>query len=278
MTAMYLVLAGFLGTAVGSFLNVLIYRIKSGENIVHKRSHCRDCGHTLRWYELLPILSFAIQRAHCRHCGAKISWQYPAVEIATVLLFLQVFSFQPVLNQSSILEVLRTAFLLFATSGLVVIFVYDLKHYLIPDVVLFPLIGATLFARLFGVWTGGSLDFFGGWKLGAINIENLVTSLVVGIAASAFFFALFSVSRGSWMGFGDVKLAFFMGLLLGYPYTIVALFLAFLSGAIMGLALISLRMKKLKSQVPFAPFLIFGAVSALFWGQEIINWYLNLFL
>ncbi|TSC54172.1 MAG: leader peptidase (prepilin peptidase) / N-methyltransferase, partial [Parcubacteria group bacterium LiPW_30] len=144
---------------------------------------------------------------------------------------------------------------------LIIIFVYDLKHYIIPDKVLFPAIGIVFLEQL--IFSFRFLDFNPLWA---------------GLGAGAFFLFFFLVSGGRWMGFGDVKLAFFMGLFLGFPNIVVALFLAFFLGAIIGVGLIIFGSKNLKSEVPFGPFLITGTFIALFWGQEIIQWYSHLFL
>lgn len=274
------------GLFVGSFLNVIIYRLKSGESIAYKRSHCRHCGKILAWYELVPVVSFLIQGGRCRACSKRISLQYPAVEIVTALLFLQIFNFQfsmfggsqAILNEFSIFNfqlIFSSLFLAFILSGLLVIFIYDLKHYLISDKILFPLIAATLVYRFLGLF---NLNLFGTWKFEAVHYEAFLNPALAAVFAASFFLALFVVSRGFWMGFGDVKLAFFMGLFLGYPNIIVALFLAFLSGAIIGLSAIVLGKKTLKSQIPFAPFLIAGILAVFFWGGAITDWYLHLFI
>ncbi len=280
------------GLIVGSFLNVVICRIHSGEDLVKKRSHCPKCGHTLSWKELIPVFSFIIQRGKCRECGEKISWQYPAVEIATGLLFLLVFNLIEhsllITNYSLLINLL---FLWFIAGGLIIIFVYDLKHYIIPDKILFPAIVMTGLARLFGIWQFGYSGFIwnlsvsynspsGGWGgyFGIWHFGNLLDALVLGLIVALFFFALYFFSRGKALGFGDVKYTFFMGLFLGWPGIFTGLFIAFILGAIIGLAFIVAGKKGMKSQLPFGPFLVTGTFAALFWGYEFINWYLDLFV
>ncbi|KPJ55203.1 hypothetical protein AMJ47_01690 [Parcubacteria bacterium DG_72] len=244
------------GLAVGSFLNCIIYRLelkefkKKKKPFLRGRSFCPSCKHVLAWYDLIPVVSFFILRRKCRYCSKKISWQYPAVEIATALLFLSIFNFQ---------ELLITSYWLLITCLLIIIFVYDLKHFIIPDSLVFLAIGVTFLYNLI------------------TNYGLLITNyLIFGLVVAAFFFAIFALSRGRWMGFGDVKLAFFMGLFLGFPATLVALFFSFLIGAIIGIILILLKKKGLKSEVPFGPFLILGTYIGLFWGDKIVNWYLNI--
>ena len=145
---------------------------------------------------------------------------------------------------------------------LVVIFVYDLKHYLIPDKIIYPAIVLALIL---------------GFTKSPLILGDFVNPLISAIGAAAFFGAIVLVSRGKWMGVGDIKLAFFMGLVLGWPNILVALFFAFFAGAIIGLGLVSVKRKSFKSEVPFGPFLVSGTLAAMFYGQGLINWYLSLF-
>jgi len=272
----FLTIAVFLfGLIVGSFLNCIIYRLelkefkKEKRSALRGRSFCPKCGHVLSWLDLIPALSFFILKGKCRYCDKKISWQYPAVETATALLFLLIFNFQfSIFNQSSILNfdfqiILNTCFLFLISSFLIVIFVFDLKHYIIPDSAIFSAIGIVL--------------IFGILKLIQSSEFRIQNSILAGIGAAVFFLLIVLITKGKGMGIGDIKLAFFMGLFLGYPAILVALFFSFLIGAIIGVILILLKKKTLKSEVPFGPFLIIGTYSALFWSQEIINWYLKLF-
>jgi len=161
---------------------------------------------------------------------------------------------------------LALCFMLYVSCSMIVIFVYDLKHYLIPDNVLFPAIIITFMYRLF------SGVFIGNWEL------EIGHFLLAALIASGFFLSIFLISRGKWMGFGDVKLAILLGLVLGFPNILVALFLSFFFGAIIGIILMSLKKKGLKSEVPFGPFLIAGTIIALFWGSQIVSWYTHFVL
>jgi len=269
-----------LGLCIGSFLNVVIYRIEEDKSFLKGRSFCPNCKHNLNWKDLFPVFSFLYLQGKCRYCKAKISWQYPAVELATALIFLLIFNFQfSIFNEFSITQLFNLFFWFYIVSILIIIFIYDLKHYLIPDNVLFPAIVISFLYRLaeyLNLYNFNILELISNFKF---QISNLVINqLLAVIIASGFFFTLWFLSSGRWMGFGDVKLAILLGLILGWPNILVGLFLAFFIGSIVSLFLLGLRSKKLKSQVPFGPFLITGTFIAMFWGNQIINWYLNLAL
>ena len=246
-----------LGLAVGSFLNCVIYRLERREGFFWGRSYCPHCKHQLGWQDLIPVLSFIWLRGRCRYCRQKISWQYPLVEIATGLLFLLVFNFSPF--EGSPVGRQFPIFYFLISIFLIVIFVYDLKHYIIPDKVIYPAIVVALI-----------YDFLRFLKSDILGMSDF---LIPAFGAAVFFLVIVLTSRGRWMGVGDIKLAFLMGLVLGYPNILAALFLAFLIGAIIGIGLIILGKKTIKSEVPFGPFLVTGTFIALFFGQQIIDWY-----
>lgn len=247
------------GLVVGSFLNSIIYRLETGESFLFKRSFCPHCKHKLGWQDLIPLLSFLILRGKCRYCSQKISLQYPLVELGTGILFTLIFYY--FFTRPG--DVVNIFWLLVITCFLIIIFVYDLKYYIIPDKIIYP---AIIIALIFNFQFLISNQF---------SIFN--SSILSAILASAFFLAIVLVSRGKWMGVGDIKLAFFIGLFLGWPNILVAIFLAFFIGAIIGVGLIATGKKTLKSEVPFGPFLVVGTFMTMFWGQNIINWYLNFF-
>ena len=266
MFIIYLIVFIF-GTFIGSFLNCIIYRIENNLSFLKGRSFCPHCKHKLGFFDLFPVFSFIFLKAKCRYCGKKISIQYPLVEIITGLLFLLILNFQFGYLEFSILNLLTSIkflYLLIASSLLLILFIYDLKHYIIPDKVIYLLIGITFFYQLI-------------YNFQAIN-SNFWPFLLSAFGAAGFFFLIWLFSKGKCMGFGDVNLAFFMGLFLGWPNILVAMFSAFFIGAIIGIGLIVSGKKKLKSQVPFGPFLITGTFLALFWGQNLINWYLDFLL
>ena len=155
-------------------------------------------------------------------------------------------------------------FRLLISCFLIIIFVYDLKHYIIPDQVIYP---AIVIAFLYNIYQF-TID----------NQQLTINNFLSAFGAAAFFLTLVLISYEKWLGWGDVKLAFLMGLFLGWPKILLALFLAFFIGAIIGIELIILGKKTLKSEIPFGPFLVSGTFLALFFGQKILDWYLNLFL
>ena len=263
------------GLAVGSFLNCIIYRLEEGESFLRGRSFCPHCGHILSFGDLIPVLSFLILKGKCRYCSQKISLQYPLVELATVIIFLTLYY-----NFFTMVNLLQFIFLLAISCFLIIIFVYDLKHYIIPDKIIYPAIAIALIYQLFRIWNlhplcGYPVSNFAPhfFKSGGSNFRMLANPLLSAILAGLFFLIIVLISRGKWMGVGDIKLAFLIGLILGFPKILVALFLAFLIGAIIGLGLVISGKKTLKSEVPFGPFLVSGTFIALFWGQSLINWY-----
>jgi len=265
---MFLFLIFIFGLVIGSFLNAVIYRLQIGDSVFHGRSYCPHCGHQLSWQDLIPVVSFLMLRGRCRYCKGKISSQYPMVEIATGLIFLLIS------NEFSNFLIPQTIYLFTIASLLIVLFVYDLKHYILPDKILLPTIGIVVAYRIVD-FVISHWNLIKNLKLEIRNFEALANPLLAGILAASFFFAIFLASRGRAMGFGDVKLALFMGLFLGWPNILVALFFAFSTGAIIGVGLIALGKKGLKSEVPFGPFLIAGTFFALFFGDKLVDWYLQ---
>lgn len=272
MTFIYIAVFVF-GLCMGSFLNCLTYRLGQSEGVKGKaqkkvgflrgRSYCPKCKHKLSIWDLIPLISFLALQGKCRYCKKKISFQYFLVEIVTGLLL--IFNFQFLIsNQFPIFNfqfLISAFYLLLINCLLIIVFLYDLKHYIIPDRIIYPAIGLALIFNLqFLISKQFSIFQF---------------SIMSAFAAATFFFLIWFVSHGRWMGFGDVKLAFFMGLFLGWPNILVALFLAFLIGSFIGVISMALGKKKLKSEMPFGPFLIIGTFIALFWGAQLVDWYLN---
>ncbi len=247
----------FLGLSVGSFLNCVIYRLEKKENFLTGHSYCPRCRHKLFWQDLIPILSFLEHKGKCRYCQKPISLQSPLVELTTGIIFVFLFYI-------NFPNILLSVYYFLIFSFLIIIFVYDLKYYIIPDEIIFSAIGTAFLYDIFS-------------SLFILRTLNLIfNTLCSAFGASAFFLIIFLISKGRWLGFGDVKLAFFMGLFLGFPNILIALFLAFFIGAIIGIELIFIKKKTLRSEVPFGPFLVTGTFLALFLGNQIINWYLNI--
>lgn len=236
------------GLVVGSFLNVVIARLPELKDILTGRSQCPKCRQPLKWYELIPIFSYVLLAGRCRYCREKISWQYPAVEITTALLFVASY----LKFGLSISFWFYLAFL----AILIIIFVYDLKTMYIPDLL---------------VWLGIILTIV----FLLLSRQQLVSSIYGALAIGGLLGLLVLISRGKWMGAGDVKLGILIGLLSPWPIALVTLFSAFLIGGITGGILIIFKQKTLKQTVPFSPFLITGWLIAFFWGQKIIEFYLG---
>lgn len=292
MTYLFPIFIFLFGLAVGSFLNVVIYRLRTQENALKGRSCCPYCHHQLAWFDLIPVVSFLLLGGKCRYCKKNISRQYPIVETATGLLFLLIFLASRDMAQPDNLQLIDFLFLLAISCLLLVIFVYDLKHYIIPNEIVYPAIGIAFAWRIFEVfpifrllatragetknWASLAVQALG--EGGAFGFPNpLVNGAVAALIASGFFLLLFLASRGKWIGFGDVKLGIFMGLFLGFPNIFVALFFAFLIGAIIGVILMGARKKGLQSEIPFGPFLILGVLIAYLAGEEIAQWYFSSF-
>ncbi|MDP3012721.1 MAG: prepilin peptidase [Candidatus Subteraquimicrobiales bacterium] len=279
------------GLIIGSFLNVVIFRLESGEQVVSGRSHCRRCNHVLAWYDLFPIFSFLVLGGRCRYCRKKLSLQYPLVEIATAILFvLSLMVIRQSAESVAISNLIQSGeiasslpllamtigtflFYLFIISALIIIFVYDLRHYIIPDKIVYLAIVTSLIYLLFRTLDFGIWNFIGHWDLGFGISNTFFNGLFASVLASGFFLAIVLLTRGEGMGGGDVKLAFLMGLVLGWPKVLVALFLAFTLGAICGIIFVIAKKKALKSAIPFGPFLVLGTVIGIMWGNEIIKWY-----
>ncbi|MBI5448721.1 prepilin peptidase [Candidatus Gottesmanbacteria bacterium] len=244
-------LAGLFGLCIGSFLNVLIDRLPKGQSVVYGRSHCDHCKKTLRWYELIPIVSFVIQLARCRRCHKKLSLQYPAIELLTGVGFALLFFY----FADSITKL--SAYVLIFCS-LIVIFFADLKYQIIPDsMVVVGIIGVGLLGSVF-------------------DVRHAQVFWISAFGASVFFLLLWLLTGGRGMGLGDVKLVFLLGLLLGYPGIVVALYAAFLTGAGVGVILMKARHKTWKSRVAFGPFLILGTVITILWKTQILAWWGNI--
>lgn len=251
------------GIVIGSFLNVYIFRFHTGKSLAGK-SHCLSCGHTLRPYDLLPLISFLWLRGRCRDCGCRITPRYFLVELATGLLFVAVTTIA-----SDIVVLLLLWWLM---SVLVIISVYDLNHFVIPD-------------KLTAIATGiASLLLLYQGFLGTPLI-TIVTSVLASLGGVLFFYVLWRISHGTWLGFGDVKLAFPLGLIVAPTQVFSMIVLSFWVGA--GISLFLLAIAKLgrgklalrflalnltiKSVVPFAPFMIAGCLLVLFTHINVLD-------
>jgi leader peptidase (prepilin peptidase)/N-methyltransferase len=239
-----------LGIIIGSFLNVVIIRFNSGKSL-NGRSACMACQSKLCWYELIPLISFVALGGRCRTCKTKISWQYPAVEISTGIIFLSLFiKFQDIFFLDPKIFTIAFIYYAFVFSLLTVIAFYDLRHKIIPDILAFKL-GVITFIGLF-------LFTYQGWGIHVPALSNFLW----GIYAALPFAFFWLISGGRWMGLGDVKIAIGLGWLLGSA-VFSALVLSFWIGAIWGIFLMAFKKGTgMKSEVPFAPFLVLGTFLA----------------
>lgn len=251
------------GLVVGSFLNVVTLRMNTGRSAAKGRSACMRCNKTLAWYELIPVGSFLAQKGKCRSCKEPISFQYPLVELITALVFLVLYNRFIVANMFQTLLFPATTVVPFLFSCiiaalLIIIFVYDYRHRIIPDTIVYPFIVLALLSIAWKTFMVPGFSF----------AEALVSGIVVGVP----FFGLWFFSKGRAMGFGDVKLALGIGWLLGLAQGFAAVLLAFWIGAIVGLGLLALkRHYTMRSEIAFGPFLIIGTFIAGVWGVSLFQ-------
>ena len=255
------------GLIIGSFLNALIWRLHTEESMM-KRSKCPKCQHELSWFENIPVLSYVFLQGRCRHCHESISIQYPLVEFITGLLFLLAFVNAKIeIANANIFDLFLVFKSWFIISVMIIVFIYDLRWYLILDKVMLPT-GIALFV----MW------FFENWSLGYLSsFNNTWLSLLFSMLIGGGFFGLqYVLSRGKWIGFGDVKFGLIMGLALGVSKVIGAIFLAYILGAVIGIFLISLGKKEMGSKLPFGTFLSVATIVMLLWGEGVISWYMKI--
>lgn len=264
MNILIFVFIFLLGTIIGSFLNVVIYRFNTGKTIVNGRSICMTCNRTLRWFELIPILSYVMQSGRCRRCKEVISHQYPIVEFIGGLMFVLVaYHFMPAfLYGSSSLYLFLVTFFVFTFSLLIVISVYDFRHKIIPD----KLVYIFSFVSFLSIFINHS-------SVGQLFIFPSFSYIIAGPLLAAPFALLWLVSRGRWMGLGDAKLMLGVGWMLGVYLGLSAVVLSFWIGSIISLGVMFLSKGKLnmKTEIPFAPFLIIGAFIAFLFNLDIFS-------
>lgn len=239
---------GLMGLLIGSFLNVVIYRLPRGESIAFPGSHCPGCGHFLRPWELVPVLSFIGLRGRCRKCGAKISWRYPLVELLTGLVFFYGAWRTPTVSVGLFSE------LVFVTLLIALSFI-DLDTLSLPNTLVFPLF-------LIGLLRAYLLPAEPG----------LALSLLGALSAGGGFWLIAKIYPEG-MGFGDVKLAAALGAYLGFPNVFLAVFIASVVGSLWGGLMLMLKKQGIKQQIPFGPYLALGAVLTLYWGSWLIQSY-----
>jgi leader peptidase (prepilin peptidase)/N-methyltransferase len=245
-----LVAAGLFGLCIGSFLNVVIYRLPLGQSLSTPPSRCRKCGYSLRWFDNIPVLSWVFLRGRCRKCGINVSWQYPVVELVTGILFVLVVWLTPVgpLLASRLLLV----------CILIALFGIDLEHQILPNVITLP--GIVIGLMLSAIAPPGIKDAAIGVLVGG--------GLLYAIAGAYYLWR-----REEGMGMGDVKMLAMLGAFLGWKAVLVTVILASFAGAVVGLAMMAFQRGSMKYALPFGTFLAIGAVIAMFVGEPLIAWY-----
>jgi leader peptidase (prepilin peptidase)/N-methyltransferase len=270
------------GAAVGSFLNVVIYRVPNEKSIVFPGSACPNCKNSIKPYDNIPILSWLLLRGKCRNCQNPISARYPAVELLTAILFVLVAW-----------QIGFTAFLpvalIFVASVIALIFI-DAENMILPNVITYPLLAFALLIRLvFPLFFGANffsdfkiypLNLMSDYPIWAVSLAGAVLGGLVGGGSLWLVGEIWKRLRGvEAMGLGDVKMMFAVGALLGWRLTLLSIFLGAFSGAIIGIFLISRQKDKdMQTQIPFGIFLGIGSIIALLYGEQVIGWYLKMFV
>ena len=243
-----------LGLCVGSFLNVCIHRLPLKQSVVHPRSRCPKCGYMLRWYDNMPVLSYAMLRARCRSCGTPISLQYPLIEVITAIVFVAHWY---VFGATVMLPVR----LLFG-SALIVLFMIDLEHQILPDVITLP-----------GIVIGVALSLF----LPPGPVESLLGVLVGGGLLWGIAELWYRLRKVEAMGFGDVKMLAMVGAWLGIKMVALTFVLSSMMGGLVGVVLIASRRADMATKVPFGTMLAVAALIASLYGGPLLAWYLSRF-
>lgn len=237
------------GLCIGSFFNVVIDRIPQKISILKGRSHCENCKHVLAWYDLIPLLSFFFLEGKCRYCKSTLSWQYPLVEFLTGILF--VISFLLSGSVYDVQAIVQFVILISIFSTFLALSIMDSKYGILSDKLV---IFSTILSLI----------------LLSFQPSLLLSHVITGMICFVVLFLLLLITKGKGIGFGDVKLSFVMGLLLGYPSIIVAFYLAFLTGGCVALILVIAKKKKLVGgTIAFGPFLLLGTYISWYFGNTL---------
>ncbi|MBA3758301.1 prepilin peptidase [Candidatus Saccharibacteria bacterium] len=270
----YLVLI-MLGLCFGSFVNALVWRIhetaykqskktRKELSILHGRSMCTSCHHVLAWYDLIPVISWASLKGSCRYCRSAISPQYPLVELAVAALFSLAYIAWPYGLEP--IGIMLFIFWLIFITGFMALFIYDLRWMLLPNSIVFTL----LVLALVQIALHALLE----------QNYNVIANAAYGfVAVGGLFYVLYQVSGGKWIGGGDVKLGFLLGLLAGgFLEGLMVVFIASLLGTIIAIPLLSMKKQSLTKQIPFGPFLIIALVIVYLYGAAIIEQFQGQFI
>ena len=250
------ILAVILGLCIGSFLNVVIYRLPLGMSLAKPSSHCTKCNYSLKWYDNIPVLSYIFLGGKCRKCKTRISPRYISVELFNALLYaLSVFLFW----EQSMVYAITVALL---SSVLICVFFIDLEHTYIPDRFQLIIFALGIVAMFFNGYTP--------WY------DHLIGGFAGGLVFLAIYFLAIAVYKREGLGFGDVKLSFVIGLFLGWQRFILAMLIASLSACFILIPIKYIKKTDEKTEFPFAPFITFGTLVAVFFGAQILTWYIAL--
>ncbi len=283
---MFAIIAFIAGLILGSFLSVVFARLeidptlnpgsrrtrakrpgkKVAKELLFGRSRCDHCRKQIAWYDNVPLVSYLLLRGKCRHCGKRIAEYHPVLEFSSGLVLVATYLYYGLTWQGVVASVFGLIMLL--------IFAYDLRHQIIPNVVVVPAIVLALVVLLyqFVLFQNQSTLQLTLWS------TDPESYLLAGGVLGLFFLALSAASRGTWIGGGDIKLAALIGLVLGWPYALVAVVLAYVLGCVYALGLLIARRATMKTSIAFGPMLAIGYFVAAFYGDVIANWYGDLFL
>ncbi|NLY44100.1 MAG: prepilin peptidase [Clostridiaceae bacterium] len=239
-----------LGLLIGSFLNVCIHRIPLNQTVVTEPSHCPVCGRRIKWYDLIPVVSYILLQGKCRFCKNKISIRYPLVELLNAAAYLLIYN-----TYGLSVQLLGMAFLV---SALIVISFIDFAHSIIPDRIIVVLLIAGIIYSFF-------------------NNSITILEAVIGFFAASVPLLIIAVLSGGNMGGGDIKLMAVSGLFLGWKLILLSLILGSCIGSVIGIILIVLKKIKLKQRIPYGPFLSAGIFISIIYGQDFLRWYLNFY-
>jgi len=269
-----------LGAAIGSFLNVVIYRVPNEMSLL-TGSACPHCKNAIPFYFNVPIVGWLMLGGKCRNCRQPIAWRYPAVELLTALIFVLVFwhiGFTPYL----------TVALIFAATMIALVFI-DAEHMILPNVITYPLFAIALIVRVsfplifeniyFSDTTYGPISWLTGWPPWAMSLAGALFGALIGGGSLWLVGAIWKALRGvDAMGLGDVKLLLGIGALLGWRLAVLTIFLGAFTGALAGIFVV-LRQKQrdMQTQIPFGIFLGIGSIVAMLFGERMIEWYLARF-
>jgi leader peptidase (prepilin peptidase) / N-methyltransferase len=271
-----------LGGIVGSFLNVVVHRVPNEQSIVFPNSACPKCGTAIKGYDNIPILSWLILRGKCRACSAPISARYPAVELLTAVVFVLVF-------RDTGLTPMLPVYLAFIAAVIALIFI-DAEHMILPNAITYPMLALAfavriIFPLVFAENYFSDTQFFpatylAGQPAWLVSLAGAVAGALVGGGSLWLVGAVWKLLRGvDAMGLGDVKMMLGVGALLGWRLAFLTIFLGAFSGAVIGLILIGKQKDKdLQTQIPFGIFLGTGSILALLFGEELIAWYMQMFV